>query len=339
MRTTSRWWITAVLLTGFSATGICSGSPTDAPAPAPSAAAAAAPDEALIKDQVCTRCHDESETKPILSIYQTRHGVRGDARTPTCQSCHGESEKHVRGDHRTRAAPRRMWFSRRGPTRPATRRCAQASAWPATAARTRTHWDGGQHQASGVACNDCHTIHAPADPVLVKGTQQEKCFACHKEQRADTPQDLHAPDRCRQDGLCRLPQPARRGRAETAEEEHRQRDLLAVPRREARPVPVGAPAGGRGLHELPHAARLEHHAAAQVAAAVPVSGMPRWSAQFQESRWPQWGRIPGGVVREKRRRHGTAFPEYASGRTWVHELPCHGSWIERPCRCFPAPLS
>ena len=58
---------------------------------------AATAKEALRKDAVCTGCHDESESAPILSIYQTKHGVRGDSRTPTCQSCHGESEKHVKG--------------------------------------------------------------------------------------------------------------------------------------------------------------------------------------------------------------------------------------------------
>ncbi|MEX8497584.1 MAG: hypothetical protein AB3X41_05410, partial [Leptothrix ochracea] len=42
-------------------------------------------------DAVCTKCHDESEAKPLLSIYQTKHGVRADARTPSCQSCHGRS--------------------------------------------------------------------------------------------------------------------------------------------------------------------------------------------------------------------------------------------------------
>ena len=47
--------------------------------------------ESLKKDAICTRCHDESETTPILSLYQTKHGVRGDSRTPNCQTCHGES--------------------------------------------------------------------------------------------------------------------------------------------------------------------------------------------------------------------------------------------------------
>ena len=36
------------------------------------------------QDAVCTRCHDDTEAKPILAIYQTRHGKHGDGRTPTC---------------------------------------------------------------------------------------------------------------------------------------------------------------------------------------------------------------------------------------------------------------
>jgi cytochrome c553 len=42
-----------------------------------SAAGAADPaqvEAALKQDAVCTRCHDETETRPVLSIYQTRHG-------------------------------------------------------------------------------------------------------------------------------------------------------------------------------------------------------------------------------------------------------------------------
>ena len=53
---------------------------------------------ALDKDAVCTRCHDETETMPILAIYQTEHGVKGDPRTPNCQTCHGESKNHLAGN-------------------------------------------------------------------------------------------------------------------------------------------------------------------------------------------------------------------------------------------------
>ena len=52
-------------------------------------ASAKSPAQMIDKDSECTRCHDENEAKPILSIYQTAHGNKADARTPGCQSCHG----------------------------------------------------------------------------------------------------------------------------------------------------------------------------------------------------------------------------------------------------------
>lgn len=58
-------------------------------------ASAKSPAQMIDRDSECTRCHDENEAKPILSIYQTAHGNKADARTPGCQSCHGESVKHI----------------------------------------------------------------------------------------------------------------------------------------------------------------------------------------------------------------------------------------------------
>jgi hypothetical protein len=51
-------------------------------------------DRSLEGDKNCTVCHDETWRTPVLSIYQTKHGVKADARTPGCQSCHGESAEH-----------------------------------------------------------------------------------------------------------------------------------------------------------------------------------------------------------------------------------------------------
>ena len=52
-------------------------------------------DLVLNGDAKCTRCHDAEDNPKILEIGQTKHGVRGDGRTPTCTSCHGESDTHV----------------------------------------------------------------------------------------------------------------------------------------------------------------------------------------------------------------------------------------------------
>ena len=149
------------------------------------ATSAAQAKEGLKRDAVCTRCHDESEAAPVLSIYQTKHGVRGDARAPTCQSCHGESDKHLKGnsDGKGRPAPDTVFKKGAYGLSDDKERAGQCLTCHKGAARN--NWDGAQHQVNGVACNDCHMVHRPADNVLAKKTQTEVCFTCHKEQRAD----------------------------------------------------------------------------------------------------------------------------------------------------------
>lgn len=149
--------------------------------------------KALSKDAVCTKCHNQEETLPILAIYQTKHGVKSDPRAPNCQSCHGESEKHLHGDpkHKGRAAPDVLFGTKRGtsgtfaPTEVKVQNAACLTCH-STANGLRNHWTGSQHESNDVACASCHSLHAKADPVMNKTTQPEVCFTCHKEQRAQT---------------------------------------------------------------------------------------------------------------------------------------------------------
>ena len=131
--------------------------------------------EALKKDAICTKCHDESETAPVLSIYQTKHGVKGDARAPNCQSCHGNSDKHVKGDPGTkvRAAPDVVF--KKGAFKVSEDKERAGQCLTCHKDSKRNNWDGGKHDTSGVACNDCHKVHRPADKVLSKKTQTEVC--------------------------------------------------------------------------------------------------------------------------------------------------------------------
>jgi DmsE family decaheme c-type cytochrome len=141
--------------------------------------------DGLKEDAVCTRCHDYTENKPVLSIYQTRHGVRADARTPTCQSCHGASEKHIKGDaaQEGRAATD-IQFGHGGVYPPSEPRLQESTCLTCHKSGARAHWAGSQHQGNDVVCADCHRVHVRDDPVLTKATQPTVCFACHKDQRA-----------------------------------------------------------------------------------------------------------------------------------------------------------
>ena len=143
-------------------------------------------EKALKRDAVCTKCHDESEARPVLSIYQTRHGVKADSRTPACQDCHGESDGHVKGSAGPGTRPKPEVVFGRGsgvypPDSPAAivgvcLQCHQGGA--------RSHWSGSQHQREDLSCVNCHRVHIARDPVLSKVTQPDVCFACHKDQRA-----------------------------------------------------------------------------------------------------------------------------------------------------------
>jgi len=152
-----------------------------------SAAAAA---NALKQDAACTRCHDEGETKPLLSIYQTKHGVKADERTPTCQSCHGKSEQHIAGGaavgEATRPAPD-INFKTKTTVTPGSAPHTLAQACVAChKGGQRTHWDSSAHESRDVVCSNCHSVHVKRDAVLSKATQPEVCFGCHKSERAQT---------------------------------------------------------------------------------------------------------------------------------------------------------
>lgn len=155
--------------------------------------------ESLKMDAVCTKCHDENEVKPVLAIYRTRHGVKGDSRTPSCQSCHGESEAHVKNPEgkSTRPAPDVLFGARSSSYSSYDRSSTAAQNAACLSCHDKdsnlSRWAGGAHQAGDVACAVCHESHTMHDKVLDKKTQTEVCFACHKEQRADSNKSSHHP--------------------------------------------------------------------------------------------------------------------------------------------------
>jgi DmsE family decaheme c-type cytochrome len=138
-------------------------------------------DRSLKGDAACTRCHDETEARPVLAIYKTAHGVKADERTPGCQSCHGPSEAHVRNATGASTRPPVDIDFGRGI---AAARKIMETCLSCHQNGQRTHWDGSVHQRSDVPCTACHQVHTHSDRVLTRTAQPEVCFACHKTQRA-----------------------------------------------------------------------------------------------------------------------------------------------------------
>jgi DmsE family decaheme c-type cytochrome len=143
-----------------------------------------APKDLVLRgDAKCTKCHDESDDYPVLAIGQTRHGVTGDSRTPSCINCHGESDRHANKPSDAVERPRPDFLfkgANKSSAHAASERCLACH----EGAGKRMHWSGSAHESRDVACTNCHVIHTPHDNVTDKVTQPEVCFACHKEQRA-----------------------------------------------------------------------------------------------------------------------------------------------------------
>ena len=135
-------------------------------------------------DARCTRCHDASDDFPVLAIGKTKHGTVADGRTPTCSSCHGDSETHVNkpADAKERPRPERS-FGKNSKTPVDARNQACLTCHEGG---KRIHWTSGAHASRDVSCTSCHEVHTGHDKVRDKVAQSEVCYACHKEQRAQS---------------------------------------------------------------------------------------------------------------------------------------------------------
>jgi DmsE family decaheme c-type cytochrome len=135
------------------------------------AARAAADAEASEK---CLMCHEDQAN----SMRRSVHSVATDARTPTCVSCHGPSEKHA--EDPTAAKPSYLY---RGETALSNGEASGVCLACHSKSRQLLLWAGSTHPESGVACSGCHKLHVEKDKVFNKAAQPTVCYTCHKEQR------------------------------------------------------------------------------------------------------------------------------------------------------------
>ena len=145
--------------------------------------------------QTCLGCHGQ-DAHIVAFLRASPMAVKGDPATPMasggCESCHGPSAAHVAS--RMKGGDGEPGLVFKGPNAaPVADRNAVCQG--CHEGGMLINWQGSQMERAGVACVDCHTVHAAEDPVRVKKTQPEVCFACHAEQRADSFKYSHHPIR------------------------------------------------------------------------------------------------------------------------------------------------
>ena len=143
--------------------------------------------------QVCLGCHGQDPHIKAFLRYSPM-ARKGDQRTPMtgggCESCHGPSAAHVASRSKGGDVEPAVVFSgpHASPVEERNEQCMNCHE-----GGQRINWVGSKMQNDGVACVNCHTVHVAKDPVLVKKTQPEVCFACHQQQRAESLEYSHHP--------------------------------------------------------------------------------------------------------------------------------------------------
>lgn len=182
VRLASRCFLALLLALPLAATAASSGKKSDAK------------DILRVGDARCTRCHNdvsdgEIENYPVLPIGRTKHGTVADSRTPTCVTCHGESETHLKQVGTERPLPERPFGKNAaGDPKAHNKACLDCHEGDRL-----MHWGGSTHSRRDLACSGCHQMHVAHDPATTREKVADMCMSCHKEKRAQFARPSHHP--------------------------------------------------------------------------------------------------------------------------------------------------
>jgi DmsE family decaheme c-type cytochrome len=136
----------------------------------------------------CAQCHAD-----VTKTYRrSLHSLRD----VECEQCHGAGSLHLAaGGYSKESKDKIVSFKDRTPEE-ANGACLSCHA---KSDHVR-NWFSSAHQAQGIKCSDCHSIHGveaqgEGRPQAFRRTQNEKCLSCHRKQEAQADLPYHHPIR------------------------------------------------------------------------------------------------------------------------------------------------
>jgi DmsE family decaheme c-type cytochrome len=145
----------------------------------------------------CLRCHGAKSEWGVVDIFKTKHGARVDEHGPfggnaQCEACHGPGAGHEEAMKEDDPAGLGgiIVFGRDAMTPVAEQ---NAVCLDCHTSHERIGWLGSAHDEADVSCADCHQVHVAQDPVFDNLGQQQVCFDCHQQQRAQVFQPSNHP--------------------------------------------------------------------------------------------------------------------------------------------------
>lgn len=143
-----------------------------------------AADAAYAGTDACKGCHEALAASFDKSFHAQAWASTGKYQVAGCEACHGPGGKHAESNVKADIVS----FGK-GSTQSAEQRTAACLGCHATS-KELDFWGVGKHAGNGVACADCHKVHAGAVP---KVKQPDVCFDCHKDIRLEANKQSHHP--------------------------------------------------------------------------------------------------------------------------------------------------
>jgi DmsE family decaheme c-type cytochrome len=148
-----------------------------------------------VGSQACVKCHKNQ----FGSFSQTLHGAiflkqaRTSQEREGCEGCHGPASRHIASKESDNGAEGDIISFRKDSPRPVEER--NAICLTCHEKGDRHYWSGSAHEMRGLACTNCHQImeKVSVKHQLVKSTELETCFQCHKDIRAKLANNSHMP--------------------------------------------------------------------------------------------------------------------------------------------------
>lgn len=125
----------------------------------------------FVGKDTCVTCHEPQKAGYENSLHHKVADPRSPEALKSCETCHGAGSKHAEDPEKNKL-----------------RKFSTLSADETTAVCATCHvsgehalWAGSKHEARGVSCTTCHSVHNPKGEKQLKAeTQPKLCSSCHQ---------------------------------------------------------------------------------------------------------------------------------------------------------------